>query len=166
MVKTNKLDSARFCAKQIKLLSEDPAQDFNLQYLLREIEIAQASTPDELDSISPEIPEPLPTFEFPEILIYNAPFCKNSLAEAYLRMGFIDKAIKEYERLTSIDLTTEDRHLVNPRYYYYLGILYQDKGMKEKAAQQFRRFLGLWKDADPGFKEPADSLGRLARLLS
>ncbi len=59
---------------------------------------------------------------------------------------------------------SNDRYLINPRCHYYLGILYQEKGMKEKAAEQFQKFLTLWQDADPAYCEPADARKRLERI--
>jgi tetratricopeptide (TPR) repeat protein len=88
----------------------------------------------------------------------------NSLAEAYIRAGRTDKAIAEYKRLLTFDPSTPDRRLINPRYHYYLGILYQDKGMKTEAAAQFRKFLELWKDADPSLKEVQEAEKRLEML--
>jgi tetratricopeptide (TPR) repeat protein len=57
-----------------------------------------------------------------------------------------------------------DRHLINPRHYYRLAKLYEQKGLKDKARERYRKFLSLWKDADPGTPEVEDARRRLALL--
>jgi tetratricopeptide (TPR) repeat protein len=54
--------------------------------------------------------------------------------------------------------------LIYPRFYYNLGKLYEQKGMKDKARRHYRRFLDLWKDADPGIAEVEDAKARLTAL--
>ena len=160
-VKLNRFDSAQYYANRIRVGPENPDKDFNFNNLTREIGIASARRPDMLDSIAPEMDQPVPNFVDPDVLIYNLPYRRNSLAEAYHRFGQLDKAIAEYERMITFDPSSNDRYVINPRYHYCLGILYQEKGMKEKAIEQFRTFLDLWQDADPGFPEPADARKRL-----
>jgi hypothetical protein len=45
-----------------------------------------------------------------------------------------------------------------------LGIIAEQKGEKAAARERFRKFLELWKDADPGLPEVADARKRLAGL--
>jgi len=40
----------------------------------------------------------------------------------------------------------------------------EEKGEKAGAAEEYRKFLACWKDADPIFPEPADARKRLAGL--
>jgi serine/threonine protein kinase/tetratricopeptide (TPR) repeat protein len=101
------------------------------------------------------------------IIIYNASFInRDILARAYLQNGEIDKAIAEYERLVSFDPKSRSRHLVHPKYFYKLAKLYEEKGWKGKAIENYQKFLDLWKDADPGFAELEDARKRLAGLKS
>jgi serine/threonine protein kinase/Tfp pilus assembly protein PilF len=96
---------------------------------------------------------------------YNLIPFKDILARVYEQNGEIDKAIAEYERLTAINPQNISRAWIYPPFYYRLGKLWEQKGDKLKARENYRRFLDLWKDADPGLPEVADAKKRLARLM-
>jgi serine/threonine protein kinase/tetratricopeptide (TPR) repeat protein len=97
---------------------------------------------------------------------YNTPFQRDALAKAFVERGEVDKAITEYERLIMFDPKSPSRALIHPLYHYRLGMLYEQKGFKDKAKAQYERFLDLWKDADLDRPEPAEARKRLAALTS
>jgi cytochrome c-type biogenesis protein CcmH/NrfG len=45
-----------------------------------------------------------------------------------------------------------------------LGKIAEQQGDKSRARENYRKFLDLWKDADPGLPEVTDAKSRLASL--
>ena len=97
-------------------------------------------------------------------IVNNFPALKDVLARAYQQNGETDKAIAECARLVTIGPSNPSRALIHPLYYYRLARLYEQKGLKAKAVEQYRSFLDLWRDADAGLPEVADAKKRLAGL--
>lgn len=95
---------------------------------------------------------------------HNIPFLKDVLARAYWKNGDLDKAIAEYERLTTIDPKNRLRMLIHPLYHYRFGRVLEEKGDKNRARLEYEKFLKYWVDADPRFAELKDARKRLAGL--
>jgi serine/threonine protein kinase/tetratricopeptide (TPR) repeat protein len=88
----------------------------------------------------------------------------DSLALAYFRAGDLAKAQSEYERITTLTIGRLDYGDVYAKSFYMLGRIFEQKGDKVKARGNYRKFLDLWKDADPGQPEVEDATKRLAGL--
>ncbi len=88
----------------------------------------------------------------------------DGLARALYESGDLDKARQEYEKIT---LLTTGRLYYGDLYakaFYMLGKIAEQQGDKLRARTNYRKFLDLWKDADPGLPEVGDAKQRLAAL--
>jgi tetratricopeptide (TPR) repeat protein len=88
----------------------------------------------------------------------------SNLASAYYLNGDLEKAKKEYEKtlaLTTGRLAYGDLYVKS---YYMIGRIHEQQGSTIKAIESYRKFLELWKDADPGIAEVEDAKLRLLAL--
>jgi serine/threonine protein kinase/tetratricopeptide (TPR) repeat protein len=172
LMKENKIDSGFIALKALDRLtpnqesSPDHMVTFWRNLVLGELWLASDSCDKVVrlwEGAQPWIVNPI---GYQGIELYNPPFPIDVLARAYVRKGEIDKAIVEYQRLTTTDPAKKrERRLVHPLYHHRLAKLYEQKGWKEKAIMEYEKFLALWKDADLGRPEPKDARVRLAQLI-
>jgi serine/threonine protein kinase/Flp pilus assembly protein TadD len=88
----------------------------------------------------------------------------DALAEAYQLGGRQDKAAETYGRIQELQAGRWNWGAIYTRSYYKLGQVYEQMGKKAEAREKYRKFLDLWKDADPGLPEVEDARQRLAGL--
>ena len=129
-----------------------------------EILLAEGKAGEAIAAMKKEFVLSTPGMNPPELMQHNMPLEQDVLARAYQKLGNLDKAIEVYQKLLTFDPAGQDRRMRIPVYHYRLGRLYEEKGLKDKAAEQYRLFLDLWKDADANLPEPADAKKRLAGL--
>jgi serine/threonine protein kinase/tetratricopeptide (TPR) repeat protein len=132
-------------------LEEQAKISYNIlkfEVLLKENQVQQAI------SVAKEIsPKKIPVIPSTDFIFYNLPPYKDVLARAYKQAGKLDKAIREYEKLTNFNPESKNRQLIHPLYHYRLAMLYHEKGQTDKALKQYHLFLELWKDADKDLPE-------------
>ncbi len=129
-----------------------------------EILLAEGKTGEAIAAMEKEFVLTTPGMNPPELMQHNMPLEQDVLARAYQKAGNPDKAIEVYQKLLKFDPAGQDRRMRIPVYHYRLGRLYEEKGLKSEAAEQYRAFLDLWKDADANLPEPADAKKRLTAL--
>jgi eukaryotic-like serine/threonine-protein kinase len=104
----------------------------------------------------------LPNFSEQGMISYNLPPTRDLAARAYAKKGDLDQAIIEYEKITVFDPAGTERRLILPSYHFALAKLYEKKGLRKKAEEQYAKLMLLWKDADvPEANEARMSLMKL-----
>jgi tetratricopeptide (TPR) repeat protein/tRNA A-37 threonylcarbamoyl transferase component Bud32 len=88
----------------------------------------------------------------------------DAMGTAFNHLGDFDGARQEYQKIISLGVGRLDYGDVYARSYYWLGKTSEQQGKKVEAAKHYRKFLELWKNADPARPEVEDALKRLAAL--
>ena len=88
----------------------------------------------------------------------------DALARALYESGDLDKARKEYEKITLLTFGRVGHGDIYAKAYYMLGKIAEQQGDKTRDRENYRKFLDLWKDADPGLPKLEDARKRLAGL--
>jgi len=88
------------------------------------------------------------------------------LALAYFGSGDFDKAGAEYGKIKALTTGRLSYGDIYAHSFYMLGRIAEQNGDKASARESYGKFLGLWKDADPGLPEVEDARKRLAGLMA
>jgi tetratricopeptide (TPR) repeat protein len=94
----------------------------------------------------------------------NQAFFLEALARAYFHSGDLENARKEYEEITRLTTGRIRYGDLYARSFYMLGKTAERQGDEARARENYQKFLGLWKDADPGLPEVEDAWKRIAGL--
>ena len=88
----------------------------------------------------------------------------DSLARAYYESRNLERAVEEYEQITTLTWGRINDGEIYARSFYMLGKIYEELGRKREARTNYQRFLDLWKNADPGLPEVDNAKQSLAGL--
>ncbi len=89
-----------------------------------------------------------------------------SLTEAYFRAGDIEKARQACELLAGLTIGRTHWGDLYVKAFYWLGQISEKQEKPEEAILHYRKFLELWKDADPDNSELSEARARLERLAN
>ncbi len=170
-IKNGQLASARSRLEEVQSIRSQMTEELRNKnrnaehHLLRSLLLAEGSV-DEAIRMYEEISFPALDFmDFYAYIYRNLPFGADFSALGFLKKGEVDKAIAEYERLTTFDPTAvATRPLVHPFGHLRLAKLYEAKGLREKAIEQYEKALGYWADADEGLSPVEEAREGLKRL--
>ena len=91
-----------------------------------------------------------------------------AMGTAFDHLGDLNGARQEYQKIISSRFGSLGGRLgygdVYAKGYYHLGKISEQQGRTAEAAEHYRKFLELWKDADPGRPEVEDARRRLAAI--
>jgi tetratricopeptide (TPR) repeat protein len=87
----------------------------------------------------------------------------DGLARAQFESGDMEAARKTYERITQLTTGRRNDGDIHARALYRLGRVAEAAGEAAVARGYYRRFLALWRDADPGLPEVEDARARLKK---
>lgn len=96
--------------------------------------------------------------------MYHHPMFFSFLGQAYFQDGDLDRAQAEYEKIQSLTLHRMQTGDYYAKSYYWLGKIFQQKGERSRAVENYETFLDLWKDADSNIFELEDARSQLASL--
>jgi len=146
-------------AKQIKTTTHD---------YLHSLILLEEGSADEAIALIEKMPPPKVSFSsIVSFVRRNLPFDDDLFALAFLKKGEMNKAIAEYERMTSLNLEIGlDRPIIHPLSRYRLAKLYEETGQKEKAIEQYAKALETWKTSEEGLFEVGDARERLENLIA
>jgi tetratricopeptide (TPR) repeat protein len=85
----------------------------------------------------------------------------SGLAQAHYEAGNLDKSREQYEKIGRLNIARLDFGDLYARSLYMLGKIAGQQGDQARAADYFRKFLDLWKNADPGLPEAAEARKQL-----
>ena len=140
--------------------------DVFIPYIRGRLALARKNFPDALKLLDKAVTSCLGEGFGVGIAEMNA-FCLDGLASAYLEMGDADNALKNYEKITLLTYGRFAWGDLYARSFYNLGKIYEQKGLKNKAAENYEKFISFWKDCEPRFRPLVDEARkRLAALKS
>jgi len=96
----------------------------------------------------------------------NEAFFMEALARAYFQSGDLEDARKKYEEITRLTTGRLRYGDIYARSFYQLAKIAESQKDSVRARENYRKFLELWKDADPGLPEVEDAKRRMAAIAS
>lgn len=169
-IKAGALSEAKKKLADLQTLSgdvEESEKNFNRlasNHLRRELLFAEGAWDKAIEVFMDAPPVHINLGAYTTVQQKNLPFHTDFAARAYARKGDTVKAVAEYERLVSAEAGKREGALAHPFARVRLAALYEARGDKERAIQQYEEALRIWKGADPDLAEVARARKKLAAL--
>jgi tetratricopeptide (TPR) repeat protein len=173
-LKTGHIEKAKSKLSVIHSMLSDPEKETektkqmktSIHDYFKSLILIEEESADEAIALIEAMPPPKVSFNaIVSFIRRNLPFDDDLFALAYLKKGEFDKAIAEYERITTLNLEIGlDRPIIHPLSRYRLAKLYEEKGQREKAIEQYEKALETWKNADEDLFEMMDAKKSLESL--
>jgi tetratricopeptide (TPR) repeat protein len=170
-VKNGQIEAAKEKLSELKsILSEmdkdaRSANEVADHVLSRSIYLAEGLADEALEAHEKVPPHILDFMDFYSFIYTNLPYRIDFPAQVFQAKGNLDEAIAEYEKLTTFDPAAVNfRPLVHPFGHLRLGKLYEQKGLIDKAIEQYELALSYWQEADPGLAPVIDARTSLSRI--
>jgi tetratricopeptide (TPR) repeat protein len=97
-------------------------------------------------------------------LLGDQAFYLNSIASAHMRARDLENAKANYERIVSLTYGKLQYGDIYAKSFYWLGKIYQNQGLNDRAVEYYTKFLNLWKESDIGLEETNDAKTQLSSL--
>jgi serine/threonine protein kinase/Tfp pilus assembly protein PilF len=133
-------------------------------FLLSEIELKQGRGNEAAEAFKKMGETLIVIGEIGTLLQNNIPLINDFPARGWVVAGDRDRAIAEYERLTSTDPMARRQQLIHPFSRLRLARLYEEKGERAKALTEYEKLGSIWKETDPGLAPVEEARARLAAL--
>jgi len=158
------LAEAEELTREIDRLIPEPirkAEGYVILYLRGRLELARKNLPDALKLLDEALAR-CPGENYYGSWFHINALCLDGLAKACLEMGDVDNALKNYEKITLLTIDRDSWGDLYAKSFYNQGKIYEQKGLKSKAAENYEKFISLWKDCEPRFQPlVADARKRL-----
>ena len=171
-VKKGQIEAARAKLNEIKFLLSEMDEDKRKanvvtdHVLSRSIFLAEGQADEAIAAHEKVHPRILSFMDFYSFIYTNLPYRIDFPAQVFQAKGELDEAIAEYETLTTTDpAAVAFRPLVHPFGHLRLAKLYEQKGLTDKAIEQYELALSYWKDADAGLAPVVDARQSLAQII-
>jgi len=147
--------------------TQDPSlfwMNNSYHFLLSALALKEGKGADAAAAFKKMGPTPLTIGQISSLLQNNIPLLNDIPARGLAADGAKDKAVAEYERLTSADPGERLQQILHPFCRLRLARLYEERGERAKALVQYEKLAAVWKGADPGLAPVEEAARRLAAL--
>jgi tetratricopeptide (TPR) repeat protein len=159
------LNEAQIIADKIKIEVENwlnPRLMRHYYRLMGHIELEKHKTADAITYFEKAIG--LLPYQYEPDLVDNHAMYYDSLALAFYEAKKYESAQTWYKKIRNLTSGRIYYGDIYAKSFFMMGKIHEQKGDEAKAIEHYKKFLDLWKNADPGIAEVDDARERLVRL--